>query len=298
MCAFEGTHDRRVDVGTHVTSNSRTPGRGSLRCWNDILCPCLGACESRIAMSHISGRAGWWKPPSPVLVRASGEQSPGATRHPSTAIEAAVGSLSIGDRCGCTISTCDQRSIRSTRRSTAWGIGQRTMEAFLQRGDVTLWLSADAMCRRGATSPSGRPDAPKTVLGAVQSMTALQAPPCLPVALAPSRRLLAVGLVVDGCRSRSPRPHHARPTKSVSRGVNAAACRRDRRIQLIVDSTGLSIVGEGECPAVKHGGRGHRGWKKLHLAVDRVSVIVAHALTEPTVDDATIGDRPHGDGRR
>ena len=34
----------------------------------------------RIAMSHISGRAGWWKPPSPVLVRASGEQSPGATR--------------------------------------------------------------------------------------------------------------------------------------------------------------------------------------------------------------------------
>ena len=31
-------------------------------------------------MSHISGRAGWWKPPSPVLVRASGEQSSGATR--------------------------------------------------------------------------------------------------------------------------------------------------------------------------------------------------------------------------
>ena len=40
---------------------------------------------------------------------------------------------------------------------------------------------------------------------------------------------------------------------------------------------------------VKHGGRGHRGWKKLHLAVDRAGVIVAHALTEPTVDDATIG---------
>ena len=33
----------------------------------------------RIAMSHITERAGWWKPPSPVLVRASGEQSPGAT---------------------------------------------------------------------------------------------------------------------------------------------------------------------------------------------------------------------------
>ena len=40
---------------------------------------------------------------------------------------------------------------------------------------------------------------------------------------------------------------------------------------------------------MKHGGRGHRGWKKLHLAVDRAGVIVAHALTEPTVDDATTG---------
>ena len=48
-------------------------------------------------------------------------------------------------------------------------------------------------------------------------------------------------------------------------------------------------MGEGEWAAVQHGGRGHRGWKKLHLAVDRVGVIVAHALTEPTVDDATMG---------
>ena len=32
-----------------------------------------------------------------------------------------------------------------------------------------------------------------------------------------------------------------------------------------------------------------RGWKKLHFAVDRAGVIVAGALTEPTVDDATTG---------
>jgi hypothetical protein len=48
-------------------------------------------------------------------------------------------------------------------------------------------------------------------------------------------------------------------------------------------------VGEGEWAAVTHGGRGQRGWKKLHLAVDRAGVIVARALTEPTVDDATTG---------
>ena len=55
----------------------------------------------------------------------------------------------------------------------------------------------------------------------------------------------------------------------------------------IVDSTGLSIVGEGEWAAVKHGGRGIRGWKKLHPGVDGSGVIVAHALTGGHEDDAT-----------
>ena len=36
-----------------------------------------------VATRHISGGAGWWKSPCPDLVRASGEQSPGATRPPS-----------------------------------------------------------------------------------------------------------------------------------------------------------------------------------------------------------------------
>ena len=46
-------------------------------------------------------------------------------------------------------------------------------------------------------------------------------------------------------------------------------------------------MGEGEWAKAKHGVRGTRGWKKLHLGVDRSGVIIAHALTEATVDDAT-----------
>ncbi len=41
--------------------------------------------------------------------------------------------------------------------------------------------------------------------------------------------------------------------------------------------------------SAKHGGRGRRGWKKLHLGVNRSGVIVAQALTEGSVDDATTG---------
>ncbi|MFT4840905.1 MAG: hypothetical protein ACI8UD_001959 [Planctomycetota bacterium] len=37
------------------------------------------------------------------------------------------------------------------------------------------------------------------------------------------------------------------------------------RIDLVIDSSGLGIFGEGEWAAVKQGGKGIRGWKKLHL---------------------------------
>ncbi len=60
-------------------------------------------------------------------------------------------------------------------------------------------------------------------------------------------------------------------------------------IHLIVDSTGLSIVGEGEWAAAKHGGKGKRGWKKLHLGVDRKGIIIAEVLTDGTADDSKTG---------
>ena len=62
-----------------------------------------------------------------------------------------------------------------------------------------------------------------------------------------------------------------------------------RPSHLIIDSTGLSIVGEGEWAAAKHGGRGKRGWRKLHLGVDRAGRIRAQVLTNSSGDDATTG---------
>ena len=58
-------------------------------------------------------------------------------------------------------------------------------------------------------------------------------------------------------------------------------------IHLVLDSTGLSIVGAGEWVAAKHGSCGRRGWRKLHLGVDQSGVIRVHTLTEATGDDAT-----------
>ena len=64
---------------------------------------------------------------------------------------------------------------------------------------------------------------------------------------------------------------------------------RDKRLHLIIDSTRLSTFGEGEWAAAKHGGHGKRGWRKLHLGVNRSGVVVAQALTDATTDDAVTG---------
>ena len=60
-------------------------------------------------------------------------------------------------------------------------------------------------------------------------------------------------------------------------------------LHLLIDSTGLSIAGAGEWATAQHGGRGTRGWKTLPVGVDHTGVIVAHARTDATGDDATTG---------
>jgi hypothetical protein len=61
------------------------------------------------------------------------------------------------------------------------------------------------------------------------------------------------------------------------------------RIDLVIDSSGLAIFGEGEWAAAKHGGKGIRGWKKLHIGVGGDGVIVGERLTDANVDDGKVG---------
>ena len=159
-------------------------------------------------------------------------------------------------------------------------------QALVQRGDVTLWLSADAT-DAWRPSPSGRPGAPKTFSDcAIETALTLRLVFRLP--LRQAEGFLRSVLSLMGVDLAAP-DHTTLSRRSQSLAVEFRRIPSRGPIHRIVDSTGRSIVGEGEWAAVNHGGRGHRGWKTLHLAVDRVGVIVAHALTEPTVDDATIG---------
>ncbi len=62
-------------------------------------------------------------------------------------------------------------------------------------------------------------------------------------------------------------------------------------INLVIDSSGLSIFGEGQWAAVKHGGKGIQGWRKLHLGVDETGIVVVQTFTNSNVDDAVTGTK-------
>ena len=156
--------------------------------------------------------------------------------------------------------------------------------ALVQRGDVTLWLSPDAVA---AWTPglSGRPGGPRKFSDhAIETALILRLVFGLPLRQTEGfvRSVLALmGADLDA-PDHTTLSRRSQPLAVMLRRIPALG-----PIHLIVDSTGLSIVGQGAWAAAKHGGHGKRGWKKLHLGVDRSGVIVAQALTDAHVDDAT-----------
>lgn len=90
--------------------------------------------------------------------------------------------------------------------------------------------------------------------------------------------------------------------------VNLSVASKGEVTDIVVDSTGLKVYGEGEWKVRKHGAGKHRTWMKLHIAANSESQqIEAVTLTTNAVTDATEAeallrqiDRPvrnfYGDG--
>ena len=158
--------------------------------------------------------------------------------------------------------------------------------ALIQRGDLTVWLSPEAV-RAWRPRSSGRRGGQRRYSDlAIETAWTLRLIFGLPLRqtegfLHSLFSLMGVDLVA---------PDHTTLSRRSQRlQVKLRRAKEKGPIHLIVDSTGLSIVGEGEWAAVKHGGKGQRGWKKLHLGVDGSGRIVAQVLTDGNADDAKTG---------
>ena len=156
--------------------------------------------------------------------------------------------------------------------------------ALVQRGDVTLWLTPEAIATWEAVGVGKRGGQLQYSEVAIETALTLRLIFHLPLRQTEGFLRSIFGML---CLDLSAPDHTTLSRRGQHLDLALRRLPAGAGIHLIVDSTGLSTVGEGEWAAVKHGGRGIRGWKKLHLGVDGSGVIVAHALTGGHVDDAT-----------
>ena len=159
-------------------------------------------------------------------------------------------------------------------------------ESLVQRGSVTFWFSEDAIRQwRHANAQ------PKRGHPFVYSDTAIE---CLLVLRElfqlPYRQteglgrslaqLMEVEIEIPDYTSLAKRAAKLRISLDVRRHAGA--------IDVVVDSTGLKVFGEGEWKMRQHGKGKRRTWRKLHLAVNPdTQEIEAETLTENHCDDAS-----------
>jgi IS5 family transposase len=158
--------------------------------------------------------------------------------------------------------------------------------SLIRRGDITLWLSVDAIESWRAVPSRRRGGQKRFSDTAIETALTLRLLFHLPLRqtegfLRSLFELMGADLGVPDHTTLSRRSQHV--------DIKLRRAPTSGTIHLVVDSTGLSIVGEGEWATAKHGGKGRRGWKKLHLGVDRSGVIVAQVLTDGNADDAVTG---------
>jgi hypothetical protein len=158
--------------------------------------------------------------------------------------------------------------------------------ALVRRGDVTVWLSPEAIATWKPASVGKRGGQLKYSDLAIETALTLRLIFNLPLRQTEGFLNSLFGMMdID-----LPAPDHTTLSRrSQHLDVRLRGVPTGGGFHLLVDSTGLSIVGEGEWAAAKHGRAGRRGWKKLHLGVDGSGVIVAQALTNGNTDDAATG---------
>ena len=164
-----------------------------------------------------------------------------------------------------------------------WGSYDR---ALVRRGDITLWLSPEAIRTWEPAGVGKRGGQLKYSDFAIETALTLRLVFSLPLRQAEGFLNSLFGMMGIDLSA----PDHTTLSRRGQRlKVQLHRIPANEPVHLIVDSTGLSIVGEGEWAAAKHGGKGKRGWKKLHLGVDGSGAIIAQVLTDGNADDAKAG---------
>ena len=158
-------------------------------------------------------------------------------------------------------------------------------ESLVRRGDITIWFSDDVLNsweHPNAITKVGRPFTYSDT--AIECLLTIRELFKLPYRQTEGlgrslAKLLDVDVAIPDFTSLAKR------AAKLSVSLNVANKRG--RIDIVVDSTGLKVFGEGEWKMRNHGKSKRRTWRKVHLSVDpETQEIVAEVLTENSGYDA------------
>jgi hypothetical protein len=171
---------------------------------------------------------------------------------------------------------------KGTYKITNW---RKYNESLVQRGSITFWFSDDVIHHWRHAN-----DRPKVGHPFLYSDTAIE---CL-LALRelfqlPYRQTEGLGQsLAELMQVDIPIPDYTSLAKrAAAMSISLDVTKHGGSIDVVVDSTGLKVFGEGEWKARKHGASKRRTWRKLHLAVNpKTHEIEAEILTENSGHDA------------
>ena len=176
---------------------------------------------------------------------------------------------------------------RSSKKKAVYPVKNWTAydQALVQRGSLTVWLSEEAIDGWSYTGPTQRGAQFEYSDLAIETALTFRKLFHLPLRQTEGfiRSLLErMDLDLDA-------PDHTtlvrrQPGLTIDLPVHATTSPRD----VVVDSTGLKVSGEGEWKTRQHGWNTRRTWRKLHLGINEATgEIVAETLTPHKVDDAS-----------
>ena len=169
-----------------------------------------------------------------------------------------------------------------TYKITNW---KQYNESLVQRGSIAVWFSDDALANWEHSNDEIKVGRPFTY-----SDTAVEC-------LLTIRELLKLPYRQTEGFSRSiiklldaevAIPDYSSLAKRAAKlGVALKVANKRGSIDIVVDSTGMKVFGEGEWKTRTHGNGKRRTWRKLHLSVNAdTREIVAEVLTENSCHDS------------
>lgn len=165
-------------------------------------------------------------------------------------------------------------------KTTNWATYNRALRA---RGSLTVWLDREMAWQAAPTS--GKPGRSATYSdAAVQCCLTMKV--LFGLALRQTQGFVQSVLTLSGLDWQAPDySTMSRREKRLQVQITARPSRGG--LHLLVDSTGIKMLGEGEWKTKKHGAEYRRQWRKVHLGIDAETLeIRAIEVTDNRVGDA------------